>query len=140
MRHLLIILALLAVLQNDGCEPPASQVRETWARKTPDYPAELIYKADYSDGIGSEHSVKWKSPIFMRRWASRLTLKIISVRVQRLQKITVADALAEGISSTDAGSDFRGEWDAINGKKAPWDSNPWVWVIEFRRREQCESR
>lgn len=78
---------------------------------------------------------RWTPSIFMPRWASRITLKITGVRAQRLQEITVADALAEGVVPADPSSSFRAEWDAINGKKAPWESNPWVWVIEFSRLE-----
>ena len=90
----------------------------------------------------------------MPRWASRITLEIAKVRVERLQEITDSDALAEGVqflggtiqsfADTDAGIPprqatprdcFHGLWESINGDDA-WDSNPWVWVIEFRRIEQ----
>ena len=83
----------------------------------------------------------------MPRWASRITLEITSVRVERLQDIDLADALAEGISDTGAlildraGNEQGGPiaeyavlWEQINGPGS-WDANPWVWVIEFKRVE-----
>lgn len=88
-----------------------------------------------------------RSPRFMPRWASRITLEITGVRVERLQAISEADAMAEGAPpshpSIDAVSrefgyaDFPRSWyaqmwDHINGHGS-WDANPWVWVIEFRR-------
>lgn len=80
--------------------------------------------------------------IFMPRWASRITLEVTGVRVERLWKIDDDDARAEGVYPTATGlyapGQFIGEyaklWDQINGKRAPWASNPWVWVIEFRNR------
>lgn len=91
----------------------------------------------------------WRPSIFMPRWASRITLEITGVRVERLQNISEADARAEGAKSMDIvtgrqtldpnsrqGSyiaHYRAIWDSINAKTAPWASNPWVWVIEFKR-------
>lgn len=88
--------------------------------------------------------------IFMPRWASRIILEITGVRVERLQDISEADARAEGCELTDeltgCAEDlpyyrdvYRVLWDVINGKKAPWSSNPWVWVIEFRRADPADS-
>lgn len=85
----------------------------------------------------------WKRPaIFMPRWASRITLEITGVRVERLQDISCEDAIAEGCKSSIhlPGGRFASEnyawlWDEINGPGS-WDANQWVWVIEFKRIEQ----
>ena len=83
----------------------------------------------------------------MPRWASRITLEVTGVRVERLQDISEADAMAEGappshpsidrISREFGYADFPRSWYAqlwgqINGSDS-WAANPWVWVIEFRR-------
>jgi hypothetical protein len=78
----------------------------------------------------------------MPRWASRITLDITAIRVERLQDITEADAIAEGcdpgtqamdfsrqVSATDV---FRKLWESINGPDS-WAAPAWVWVIEFKR-------
>lgn len=77
------------------------------------------------------------------RWASRITLEITAVRVERLQDITAADVIAEGVWPADytcVNNNWQRKWielwDGINGKRASWESNPWVWVLEFRRVEQ----
>lgn len=81
-----------------------------------------------------------RNPLFLPRWAAHLTLEVVSVRVERVQEITHGDALAEGVAydvSKPDGSPlarFRARWDAINAKRGhPWESNPWVWVVEFKR-------
>jgi hypothetical protein len=80
----------------------------------------------------------WRSPIFMPRWASRITLEITGVRVERLQQISDADALAEGCSTADMrngdslASVYTRLWESIHGPGS-WDANPWAWVVEFRK-------
>ncbi|ENY6786691.1 hypothetical protein ACF1CY_004215 [Providencia rettgeri] len=86
----------------------------------------------------------WRPSIHMPRWASRITLEITNVRVERLQSISEEDAKAEGFdnSQSDAANSigwfekpiraFRRAWENIYGTEG-WDSNPWVWVIEFKR-------
>lgn len=96
--------------------------------------------------------MKWRSPIFMPRWASRITLEITDVRVERLGEISESDAEAEGrpewtrhvksaplvrgaeFHDMTAREWFEALWDSINAKRGySWQSNPWVWVIDFRR-------
>jgi len=135
-------------------------VRETWARYQNDPDIEglkdyfpVIYKASYEDPDDFEGP--WKPSIHMPRAASRLTLEITEVRVERLQDISTEDSIAEGLiklpasgryvlqkgeqyaglASNDPREVFARLWDSINAKKHPWDSNPWVWVISFRRVE-----
>lgn len=78
------------------------------------------------------HSLKWRPSIFMPRWASRLTLDVESVRVERLHAIDDAGARREGVADREA---YRALWTTINGATGPksWDGNPWVWVVGFRR-------
>jgi hypothetical protein len=74
--------------------------------------------------------------IHMPRWASRITLEIVDVRVQRLNDISERDCCAEGCGSPITRDckkpKFQGLWESINGAGS-WDANPWVWVIEFKR-------
>lgn len=82
--------------------------------------------------------------IHMPRWASRITLDVVGVRVERLQDINNADALAEGtleatevpyigsMTSEMARHAYALLWDHINGAGS-WGANPWVVAIEFRR-------
>jgi hypothetical protein len=84
----------------------------------------------------------------MPRWASRLTLEVVSVRMERLQDISEADAKAEGIESSDDDGvtywgplgkghfdprvAYRSLWESLHGPGS-WAANPWVWVVGFRR-------
>ena len=85
----------------------------------------------------AERDVKWKPSIFMPRRFSRLTLEITAVRVERLQSISAADCVAEGIpgdpfSPAEVRQAYQELWESINGPGS-WDLNPWVWCISFRR-------
>lgn len=120
-------------------------VRETWAEnpgKMYHDDPEVVYKTDF-DGFYStlEPWGKWKPSIHMPRWASRITLAITKIRVERLNDISEADTLAEGIVPDNdnfaAGGTWRNGrsvyqelWESLHGKGS-WFSNPWVWVIEF---------
>jgi hypothetical protein len=106
-----------------------------WVRETHcQYGDGYIYRADYgqftpiSDGIGGP----WKPSIHMPRKASRINLEIESVRVEGLNDISEADAKAEGIATSKPEFSFMTLWKSINGPDS-WDSNPWVWVVQFRR-------
>ena len=81
----------------------------------------------------------WRPSIHMHRWASRITLEITAARVERLQDISEADAVAEGCANSlhlpggrFANENYAHLWWQINGDGS-WESNPWVWVIEFKR-------
>lgn len=106
---------------------------------------------------------QWRPSIHMPRWASRLTLEVVSVRVERVQDISEADAIAEGVERANgttgrddpAGAHWKNysssrrggvDWPVFHNARTSflslWDSingagswaaNPWVWVIEFRR-------
>ena len=76
---------------------------------------------------------KWHSPLFMPKWASRIWLEIVSIRPERVQAITREDARFEGMVPDDCKgiiTSFANLWDSLNPKH-PWDTNPWVWRIEF---------
>lgn len=131
----------------------------------------VAYKADQESGspwleAGAHKAMKvgangtpyvsnwgWRPSIHMPRWASRITLEVTGVRVERLQDISEADARAEGAvpadpcdhtrrSCKEIGCDgpldyvggYRTLWEQINGPSS-WDTNPWVWVLEFNRLE-----
>jgi hypothetical protein len=94
----------------------------------------------YGDEARKEYGLKWKPSIHMPRAASRILLEIVSVRVERLQDISEADAIAEGCTRPVCGPDwkltkrwaYRTLWESINGAGS-WAANPWVWVVEFKR-------
>ena len=95
----------------------------------------VAYRANGEPPKAIWPNLKWKPSIFMPRWASRITLEIVNVRVERLQEISEGDAVAEGtavVYMQTHKTTFHQLWDAINGKRAPWSSNPLVWVIEFK--------
>ena len=92
----------------------------------------------YEDSDG-EPTVRWKSSIHMPRWASRITLEITEIRVERVQEITEEEAISEGFFPDDGVSEvycFSEAWDSLYAKKGlGWYANPWVWVLTFRRVE-----
>ena len=94
--------------------------------------------AYYREGFDRSGPGRWRPSIHMPRWACRLVLEITAVRVERLQAISTQDCLAEGITTrfkvADAADELRIQFrDLWNDAGDDWDSNPWVWVIEFRR-------
>ena len=113
-------------------------VRETWADGM-NVPVLIIYKADKA---WTDVKIKWRPSIFMPRWASRITLEITDIRVERVQEITEEDAKAEGTTPSIVGSDreylkyragFMTLWDKLNAKRGySWESNCWVWVVSFK--------
>ena len=84
---------------------------------------------------------RWRSPIFMPKWAARIWLRVTDVRVERVQDITTEDIIAEGLSTHlrehDAACHLRDQfaagWNDMHGKRpgASWEANPWVWAISF---------
>jgi hypothetical protein len=127
-------------------------VRENWQAwaefdktRADDIPDEMRKNINYPAN-GNSWYARTRPSIHMPRWASRITLEVTSVRVQQLQKITPKEAIAEGLECCSDGyrclpmlswnpnpvRAFHDLWGQIHGY-ASWDSNPWVWVIEFRR-------
>lgn len=103
------------------------------------------------DQCNKQSSYNWTPSIHMPRWASRITLEITGVRVERLQAVSEADAQAEGVQLLRGGfwrhyqpewthhqlsarGSFVSLWQSIYGADS-WQANPWVWVIEFKRVE-----
>lgn len=119
-------------------------VRETHGFLDPDFKptvmtdrghVQVTYQADHAidpnHGDGPDR-IRWRPSIHMPRWASRITLEVTSVSVERLQSLGEDDAQAEGIEPFSGRSNvgaFQALWDSINGN---WAANPWVWAISFR--------
>lgn len=108
----------------------------------------------WADGnIAAYDCEKPKPSIHMWRWASRITLEVTAVRVERLQDISIEDAKAEGawpdvsvvgdcasyfgidVLAVNPYRAFQMLWERINGPGS-WDANPWVWCVEFKRLER----
>lgn len=122
-------------------------VRETWTHC--DFCGQLNYRASTTTAYGlackdCDRTLEtWKPSIHMFREDSRITLEVTEVRVQRLKDISEDDARAEGVVAepvpgfehTANASAFATLWDSINGKRpgCDWRSNPWVWVVSFKR-------
>lgn len=117
-------------------------------------PTSLVHRADFRESadtkdIMQRHGARWRPGIHMPRWASRLTLAVTDVRVQRLQEIGETDAEAEGAYLDDSPCDhsratceeigclgqtykagFCNVWSLINGTPS-WLANPWVVALTF---------
>lgn len=128
-------------------------VRETWAAAhNTDHlkPSEIDCESRIHYAATENLGGLLKRPsIFIPRWASRIALEVTGVRVERLQSISSADAIKEGIEACPHGGEwrdylnptrdmltprnsYRSLWESINGPGS-WDANPFVWVVEFRR-------
>lgn len=143
-------------------------VRETWRPERWGSVERITYAADGGVAYCDDVPDTWRrpkaaatgnvSPLFMPRWASRLTLEVTGVRVERLQAITEEDAVAEGVERapgrdvpaamgggvetwrdyrdddawcTSACASFASLWQSLNGAGS-WAANPWVWRVAFR--------
>ncbi len=107
-----------------------------WFYKADDAPVLIAPEHRGASAIWAHHKTTSFCPaLFMPRWASRLVREITNIRVERLQDISDADILAEGFPEDPPSyaEGFAGVWDQINGNRYPWASNPWVWVVAFRR-------
>ncbi len=127
-------------------------VREAWRAwsQYDDWPPSRLppgVDVQYIADAGAPWSSRYRSPRYMPRWASRITLRITDIRVERLQDITQKDAIAEGAPESHSDIDrisrrfgyqdfsrswFAQTWENINGPGA-WEANPWVWAISFER-------
>jgi hypothetical protein len=136
-------------------------VRETWAPndgsaggylyRADQSGASGFHQADLKTGVWTHSVSRWRPSIHMPRAASRINLEITGVRVERLQAISEADALAEGVARCEGDTDYfevdggcvglnaresySRLWNAINGAGSV-EANPWVWVVEFKRATQ----
>ena len=136
----------------DGQPGDRLWVREGWGYIGTGENFKLVYKATVPPGLFTDRNAIWKKTLFMPRWASRITLEITDVRVERVQDISARDVESEGVDVVSrlpvfppkretlecllkivAHQEIKKPWDSINAKRGySWDSNPWVWVIEFR--------
>lgn len=98
----------------------------------------LRYAADYEGPTSRGEYPHWRPSIHMPRWVSRLTLEVTEVRIERVQDISEAEAIAEGVIPSASCESVRAHVDAfeelwcdINGAES-WSANPWVWVVSFK--------
>jgi hypothetical protein len=133
-----------------GCFCPYGQPGDRlWVRETfMIHGGEIAFAATDQPLVGCD---KWKPSIFMPRLASRITLEVVAVRVERLQDITEHDAELEGAAMREHfekakhghplqphKTAFAWLWNKINGRDS-WAANPWVWVVEFARLLEAPS-
>jgi len=118
-------------------------VRETWA----EMPYGYVYCADNESPEGWDCDDRWRPSIHMPREAARIFLRVTAGRVERLQDITEAQAVAEGFEPfpyEPASVGFVETWNEMikpSGRALySWDANPWVWVIEFEHISREEAR
>lgn len=118
-------------------------VRETFCEGDHGY----IYRADYDETFKDDKEVvkliKWKPSIYMPRIASRILLEIKNIWVERLQQISNDNARSEGVDPIawignarldDYRTPFQKLWNSINAERGfGWETNPFCWVIEFRK-------
>jgi len=111
---------------------------------------EVFKTGEVIEKFCNTNSINFRSPRFMPRWASRITLEITDVRVERIQDIDEHDILAEGIIPPRCVGMFAEDefleiihdsfitwWDSMNAKCGyGYENNPWVWVIEFKKVKQ----
>jgi len=135
-------------------------VRETWRtfERKPDGLDGILYAADGSfipiestkeaadqwvvAHANGRHQGRWRPALFLPQWAARIRLRVVAARAERLHEMTNVDARAEGVGACGPGGDcscdrdrFARLWDGLHADDAPWDTNPWVAVIQFERTE-----
>lgn len=153
------------VVNKHICCPYGKPGDRLWVRETFGHPwhhaqPRYFYRASDDEKVGCHPDFDgWKPSIHMPRCASRITLEVTGIRVERLQDISEADAIAEGIVECPIPADeegprrigymvgpddgksgltvtareaYRGLWESINGPES-WEASPWVWVVEFKR-------
>lgn len=120
-------------------------VRETWSwSKVAAHHEEVLWRADRDYSEEERGGWCWRPSIHMPRWASRITLEITAVRVERVQEIAEEDAIKEGMGPHPADckinsmicslhqppiGQFAGLWQSLHSN---WDANPWVWVYSIK--------
>lgn len=102
------------------------------------------YKADYEENPSiCKGTVMWYPAEKMPRWASRITLEITDIRVEKIQSISRIDIGKEGFTGNKpqykAKHWFEGLWNSIYGENA-WKENKFVWVISFKKEASCQKQ